>query len=144
MVRAIFGTNHPRNFWKFCPRFARVTSKFSKIHSANLSQITLPNMWLMVQTLSEKTCNTIVNVLYRPPNWRSELFQKFWTTFLLNTKNSNKNIHIEGYFNLNLLDYDINKNVRSYLNLIYQNSFILTNKPTRVIKKISTIKLFCR
>ena len=144
MVRAIFGINHPRNFWKFCSRFARATSKFSKIHSANSSQITLPNMWLMVQIVSEKTRNTIVNVLYRSPNWRSELFQKFWTTFLLNTKNSNKNIHIEGYFNLNLLDYDINKNVQSYLNLIYQNSFILTNKPTRVIKKISTIKLFCR
>ena len=50
MVWAVFGINHPRDFWKFwnCPRFTRAISKFSKTHLGNLSQIALPNMWLPV------------------------------------------------------------------------------------------------
>ena len=49
MVRAIFGINHPRDFWKFwnCTRFTRAVSEFSKMHLGNLSQIALPNMWLL-------------------------------------------------------------------------------------------------
>ena len=31
-------------------RFTRVISKFSKMHSGNLSKIALPNMWLLVLT----------------------------------------------------------------------------------------------
>ena len=52
-VRAIFGVNHPRDSWKFwnCPRFNRVISKFSKMHSGNLYQISLPNLWLLLQIL---------------------------------------------------------------------------------------------
>ena len=38
------------------------------------------------------------------------------------------------------MDHSLNKKVRNYLNLIYQNSFIPTvNKPTRVTRKTSTI-----
>ena len=45
-----FWANHLRNFWKIwnCPPFTREISKFSKMHSGNLSQIFLPNMWLLV------------------------------------------------------------------------------------------------
>ena len=58
----------------------------------------------------------------------------------MNTKNSNKNVYTAGDFNLNLLDHSLNKKVRNYLNLIYQNSFLPTvNKPTRVTRKTSTI-----
>ena len=54
----------------------------------------------------------------------------------MNTKDSNKNVYIAGDFTLNILD----EKVLNYLNLIYQNSFIATvNKPTRVIRKMSTI-----
>ena len=51
MVRAIFGINHACDFWKFWdyPRFTWVISKFSQMHSCNLSQIALSNMWLLVQ-----------------------------------------------------------------------------------------------
>ena len=58
----------------------------------------------------------------------------------MNAKNSNKNVYIVGDFNLNLLDQSLNKKVRNYLSLIYQNSFLPTvNKPTRVTRKTSTI-----
>ena len=41
MARAIFGINHPRDFWTFwnSPRFTGAISKFWKMHSDNLSQI---------------------------------------------------------------------------------------------------------
>ena len=44
MGQAIFGINHSRDFWKFCdcPRFTQAISKFSKMHSGNLSQIPPP------------------------------------------------------------------------------------------------------
>ena len=54
-----FGINHPRDFWKFwnCPCFTWVISKFSKMHSGNLSQIAFPNMWLLVRILDPwNTC----------------------------------------------------------------------------------------
>ena len=92
---------------------------------------------LTKEIISEKTRNTIVSVLYRPPNGH---FEKFLTNIFLNTKDSNKNVYIAGDFNLNLLDHSLNKKVLNYLNLIYQNSFIPTvNKPTRVTRKTSTI-----
>ena len=91
---------------------------------------------LTLEGISEKTCNTIVSVLYRSPTGHFEHSENFLTNFFLNTKGSNKDVYIAGDFNLNLLD----KKLRNYLNLIYQNSFIpIVNKPTRVIRKTSTI-----
>ena len=50
LVWAIYWINHSRDFWKFWnyPSFIRVISKFSKIQSVDLSQITFPYMWLLV------------------------------------------------------------------------------------------------
>ena len=94
---------------------------------------------LTLEIISEKTRNTIVSVLYRPPNGHFEHFENFLTNFFLNTKDSNKNVYIAGDFNLNLLDHSLNKKVHNSLNLIYQNSFILiVNKPSRVTRKTST------
>ena len=51
MYGVIFGINQLRDFWKIWkfPRFARAISKFSKMHTGNLSQIPRPSMWLLVQ-----------------------------------------------------------------------------------------------
>ena len=66
---------------------------------------------LNLEIISDNTRNTLVNVLYQPPNGQFETFESFLTNFLVKTKNSNKNIHIAGDFNLNLLDHDNNKKV---------------------------------
>ena len=94
---------------------------------------------LTPETLSDKTCNVLVNVLYRPPVGQYEQFENFLTTFFSRTKTCNKNIHIAGGFKLNLLDHYTNKKVQDFLNLIYQNSLIPTiNKSTRVTMKTAT------
>ena len=68
-----------------------------------------------------------------------EQFENFLTAFFTQTKNCNKDIHITGDFNLNLLDNDTNKKVQDFLNLIYQNNFIPTiKKPARVTMKTAT------
>ena len=118
------------------------------IHNS-LSFRVLPNLCINstdIESLSievslndqHNTLNTI-NVLYRPPSGKIEPFEKFLNKLLSSVQNSNKNLHIAGDFNLNLLDHDSNKKVHDFLNIIYRNSMIPTiNKPTRVTRKTAT------
>ena len=100
---------------------------------ADLSIISKNIETLTLEILPDKTHNILVNVLYRHSVGQYEQFENFLTTFFSRTKNSNKDIHIAGDFNLNLLDHDTNKKVEDFLNLIYQNNLIpTTNKLTRV------------
>ena len=100
---------------------------------ADLSIISKNIETLTLEILSDKTHNILVNVLYRHSVGQYEQFENFLTTFFSRTKNSNKDIHIAGDFNLNLLDHGTNKKVEDFLNLIYQNNLIpTTNKLTRV------------
>ena len=89
-----------------------------------------------VELLHEKRRNALFNVVYRPPNGKIEPFENFLKILFNKNKNSNNNYHIAGDLNLNLLNYDRNKKVRDFSNLIYQNGIILTiNKSTRVTEK---------
>ena len=54
--------------------------------------------------------------------------------FSKNGKNL-KNVVLAGDFNINFLDFETNKNVKDFLNLMFRYNMIpLTNKPTRVTK----------
>ena len=92
-----------------------------------------------MELLYEKGRNTLFNVIYIPPNRKIEPFENFLKILFNKNKNSDKNDHVAGDFNLNLLDHDKNKKVGDFFNLIYQNRMIPTiNKPTRVTKKTAT------
>ena len=92
-----------------------------------------------MELLYEKRRSTLFNVIYRPPNGKIEPFENFLKVLFDKNKNSNKNYHIAGDFNLNLLDEGKNKKVRDFMNLVYQNGMIPTiNKPARVTKKTAT------
>ena len=94
---------------------------------------------LCVELLFENKRNTLINVLYRPPNGQIDLFKKIFKYVFSITKNSNKIQHIARDFNFNLLDYDFSRKVQDFLNLIYQNGMIPTiNKPNRVTRKTAT------
>ena len=83
--------------------------------------------------------NTFVNVLYRPTNGKIEPFENFLVKLLSSVQNANKDLHIAGDFNLNLLDHESNKKVHDFLNIIYRNDMIPTiNKPTRVTRTTAT------
>ena len=72
----------------------------------------------------------IINTIYRPPDGKIKPFKNFIKTIMLKIERSNKPV---GDFNLNILDYDINKRVKNFFNLIFQYSLIpIINKLTRV------------
>ena len=69
---------------------------------------------LSLKIISEKTFNTIVSVLYRPPpNGNFKLFENFLTNFFLNIKNLKKNVYVARDVNLELLDYSLKKKVQN-------------------------------
>ena len=69
----------------------------------------------------------------------TEPFKKFLNCIFHKTKKSNWEFHIDGDFNLNVLDRDNCKKVQNFVNLLYQNNMIpIINKPTRVTKKTAT------
>ena len=85
--------------------------------------------------------STLVKVLYRPPNGKIELLKTFLVKLLFSVQNANKNLHITGNFNLNLLDHESNKKVQDILNIFfnYRNGTIPTiNKPTWVRRTTAT------
>ena len=83
--------------------------------------------------------STFVNVLYRPPNGKIEPFVTFLVKLLSSVQNANKDLHIAGDFNFNLLNHESNKKVHDFWNIIYRNGMIPTiNKPTRVTKTTAT------
>ena len=91
---------------------------------------------LCIELLFENKRQTLINVLYRPPNGQTESFEKFFKNAFRITKNSNKVHHTAGDFNHNLLDHENSRKVQGFLNFIYQNGMIRTiNKPTRVTRK---------
>ena len=94
---------------------------------------------LCVEILFENKCNTLINILYRPPNGQIELFEKFLRYVFNIITDSNKMHHIATGFNLNLLDYENSRKVKDFLNLKYQSSIIPSiNKPTQVTRKTAT------
>ena len=62
--------------------------------------------------------SAFVNVLYRPPNGKIELFETFLVKLLSSVQNTNKDLQITGDFNLNLLDHESNKKVHDFPNII--------------------------
>ena len=75
---------------------------------------------ISVEISSNKKQNTLVNILYRPPNGEIEPSEIFLNNVFTKTKNSNKAIHIAGDFSLNLLDHNTNRKVHNFHSLIYQ------------------------
>ena len=94
---------------------------------------------ISVELLFENSKNSVFNVLYRQPKGKIEPLKKFLNEIFLSIKKSNKQFHIAGDFNLNVLDYEKCNKVQEFLNLIYEHSMIpVINKPTRVTYKTAT------
>ena len=84
--------------------------------------------------------NTFVNVMYIPLNCKIEPFETFLIKILSSVQNGNKDLHIAGDFNSNLLDHESNKKALDLLNIIYRNGMIPTiNKPARVTKTMASV-----
>ena len=66
-------------------------------------------------------------------------FKNHFKNALLKNKTAGKIMHIVGDLNLNVLDYDNNKKVKTFFNLMFQHNLIpIINKPTRITKRNAT------
>ena len=84
---------------------------------------------ISVELLFENRKNTTFNALYRQPKGEIEPSEKFLKERFSQIRNSNKQFHNAGDFNLNVLDYEICKKIHEFLNIIYGNGMIpITNK----------------
>ena len=80
----------------------------------------------------------IFNAIYTPPTGDIKVLGQFCKDIF--SKNQNmKHMMFAGDFNMNVLDYEYNSQVKSFFDLIYQRNLIPTiNKPTRVGKNSAT------
>ena len=90
---------------------------------------------LSIVTSTTKFKNIILNTIYMSPNGDMKQCEThFKDIFLKNIKNL-KNIVLAGDFNINFLDFETNKKVQDFLNLMFRyNRIPSTNKPTRVTR----------
>ena len=90
--------------------------------------------------ISTKTSkNIILSLNYRPPNGDTTLFEKHMKNILSKNEATKKEVVLIGDFNINLLDFDKNKIVQSFVNLMFRFGMIPTmNKPTRVKRHTAT------
>ena len=77
----------------------------------------------------------MLNTFYRPPNGDMKQCENYFKdVFSKNGKNLKNIVHARD-FNINFLDFETNKNVEDFLNLMFRYNMIpLTNKPTRVTR----------
>ena len=87
---------------------------------------------LSIEISSTKSKNIFLNTICRPPNGdRKQCETHFKDLYSKNSKNL-KNIVLAGDLNINFLDFETNRNVQDFLNLMFRYNMIrLTNKPTR-------------
>ena len=90
---------------------------------------------LSIEILSGQTRNIIFNVVYRPPDGDLNKCETLFKKILLDSTIVSKTFFLAGDFNINLLDFEMSKKVRSFVNLILECSMIpAINKPTKVTK----------
>ena len=78
---------------------------------------------LSIEILNKKSRNIVNTAAYHPPKGNNKLSKDFCKDFLNKQEMSNKAAFLWGYFNLNALDYDTNKVVKNFFNLVFQNGF---------------------
>ena len=80
--------------------------------------------------------NIIFNIVYRPPDGDLEVCENYFQSILSHNSIRNKNVILAGDFNINVLDFEQNKKVQNFVNLMFQFGLVPTiNKPTRVTNK---------
>ena len=87
-----------------------------------------------------KNKNTIVGVVYRPPDTDIDSFNKSMGELLSKTHTKNNLLYIMGDFNINLINVDKHIGTHDFLDIIYENTlFPAITKPTRVTFNSATL-----
>ena len=88
---------------------------------------------------NEKSKNIILNLTYRLTNGDVKEFEKHLNKILSTNDILKKEVIVAGDFNMNLLDFEQNKKVQYFLNIMFGHSMMpVINKLTRVTKNTAT------
>ena len=94
---------------------------------------------LSIEILNKKCKNIILNTIYRSTNGDIETCENYFKNLFAKNGTVNKHIVLAGDFNLNVLDFENNKKVQNFINLMFPYGTILAiNKPTRVTANTAT------
>ena len=84
---------------------------------------------LCLEITNKKLKNIILNLTYGPPSGDVKEFEKHLNEILSTNDIPKKEVIINGYFSMNLLDFEQNKIVQNFVNTMVMP---VVNKPTRV------------
>ena len=94
---------------------------------------------LSIEILNSQTRNTIFNHVYKPSDGNLHVCKTFFKKILSESAAVSKTFFLAGDFNINLLSFETNKKIQSFVNLMLESSMIPTiNKPTSVTKHTAT------
>ena len=97
------------------------------------------NQCLCTKILNKHSKKIILNLSYKPPQGGTTLFEKHLQDLLWRHDVCKKEVLITGDFNINLLDFENNKKVQSFVNLMFRCGMVpVINKPTRVTRYTAT------
>ena len=90
--------------------------------------------------LTTKPKNTLVGIIYRPPNSKIDQFIECLTEMLQKLDLQNKKCYLMGDFNLDLLKIDENQYTKDFINQMFSSAFYpLISKPTRITNISATL-----
>ena len=91
---------------------------------------------LSIEISNNDIKNVTFNIVYRPSDGDLEVCENYFQSILSNNSIKNKSVALAGDFNINVLDFEQNKKVQNFVNLMFQFGLVLTiNNPTIVKNK---------
>ena len=70
--------------------------------------------------------NIIFNIVHRTPDGDLQVCENYFQSILSHNSIRNKNVILAGDFNLNVLDFEQNKKVQNFANLMFQFRLVPT------------------
>ena len=96
----------------------------------------LQSIRMFVKVEKKKLKNIVLNLVYRPLNGDQKELENYFKSSLSKREISHKDIILAGDLNINLLDFDANKKIQNFVNLMFRFGMIPTkNKPARVTRQ---------
>ena len=94
---------------------------------------------LSIEILNKKCKNIIRNTIYRPPNGDIETCENYFKNLFAKNYTVNKHIVLAGDINLSMLDFENNKKVENFINVMFRYCMISTiDKPRRLTANTAT------
>ena len=98
--------------------FLRNTLSYKIRSDLNMNSDAIGCLCLEISTKTSK--KIILSLNYLPPNGDTTLFEKHMKSILSKNEATKKEVILIGDFNINLLDFDKNKRVQSFVNLMFR------------------------